>query len=166
LPPAEPTEGHGEFVKGTLSPDAARSQPGAPVWQASATLTKSDVDTHLFVVFPYPNRVDLSSAACLVIDTWVPEGQQTPSQVLVILHEAGGAAYIANADRSLAAPGHARSLVLPSAFNLAGWTKDANSRLDLADVTRVSIGWGGYFGKEGEQVGFSVALPQVARRGE
>jgi len=124
------------------------------------------VDTHLFVVFPYPDKVDLSKAASLVIDTWVPEGQQTPSQILVILHEAGGADYIASADRSLSAPGHCRSFVLPTAFDLAGWTKDANSRLDLAEITRVSVGWGGYFGKEGERVEFSVALPQAARRGE
>ncbi|MBM3497615.1 MAG: hypothetical protein FJX74_02985 [Armatimonadetes bacterium] len=163
LPPVEPAEGHGEFVQGGLSPDAEHSQPDAPAWRAVATLTKSEVDTHLFVSFRHPGPVDLSEAACLVLDTWAPHGQQTPSELLVLLHEAGGAIYLGRADRALSASGHARSFVLWSAFDLAGWTKDDNGRLDLDAVTAISVGWGGYFGQAGERIEFSLARPRVAR---
>ncbi|MGQ9732837.1 MAG: hypothetical protein ACUVX8_16385, partial [Candidatus Zipacnadales bacterium] len=128
------------------------------------TLTKSDVDTHLFVSFSYPERVDLTRMACLVIDTWVPVGQQTSNRILVILHEEGGADYIANTGRSLATAGHSTSYVGLNHFQLAGWSKDENARLDLDRLTRISIGWGGYLGQAGEIVEFSVGLPRAARR--
>lgn len=163
LAAVEPVEGHGEFVQGSLAPDAELGGPAKPVWAAVGTLTKSDVDTHLFVSFRYPGRTDLTAAACLVLDTWVPPGQQTPGELLVLLHEEGGAVYVGRADRSLAAPGEARSFIPLSGFDLAGWTKDDNSRLDRDAITAISIGWGGYFGREGERIAFSVARPQVAR---
>jgi hypothetical protein len=34
--------------------------------------------------------------------------------------------------------------------------------LDLAAITEVRIGWGGYIGTEREKVEFTVALPQTA----
>jgi len=164
LPLGEPTEGHGAFVQGSLAADTTHVPAGALAWTAVGTLTRSDVDTHLFLSFPNPGKADLSDVACLVIDTWVPEGQQTPSEILLILREAGGGQYLAHANRSLAAPGHARSFVLLSAFEPAPWAQDTNTRLDLAEISHLSIGWGGYFGRDGERVEFSVALPQVARR--
>ncbi len=164
LPAVEPSMGHGEFVRGELSADAAHSEPDRPAWRAAATLTKSDVDTFLFLSFAYPDTLDLTEAECLAIDTWVPDGQRTPTQVLVMLHEGSGADYLAITGRALGAPGHARSFVLLSRFDLAGWTEDPDGRLDLADITRVSVGWGGYFGEEDETIELSLASPQVARR--
>ncbi len=83
--------------------------------------------------------------------------------MLIILHEKSGADYLASTGRSLAAPGHVRSYVLMKRFELAGWSQDPNGRFDPAGIDRVSIGWGGYFGKEGETVEFSLALPEVTR---
>ncbi|MCL5745203.1 MAG: hypothetical protein M1541_14970, partial [Acidobacteria bacterium] len=85
----EPVMGHGEFVRAELTPDDAHSRPGSPAWQAAAVLTKAKVDTHLFLQFHYAPPLDLSDADCLAIESWVPEGQSTPSQLLVILHEEG-----------------------------------------------------------------------------
>jgi hypothetical protein len=91
----------------------------------------------------------------------VPAGQSTPSQILVILHEEGGGDFLAETGRSLAAPGRERTFVALSRFQLAGWSKDADGVLDTKRVGDIRIGWGGYFGAEGEKVQFSVALPQV-----
>jgi hypothetical protein len=161
VPGAEPTMGHGEFVRVELTPDAAYARVGSPAWQAAAVLTKAKVDTHLFVLFRYPQPLDLSDADCLAIDTWVPDGQSTPNQLLVILHEEGGGDFLAETGRSLAAPGRERTFVALSRFQLAGWSKDADGALDLRRVGDIRIGWGGYFGAQLEKVQFSVALPQV-----
>lgn len=160
LPEATPTEGHGEFVEGSIAPDD--DHEGA--WRAVGKLTKSDVDTHLFTSFRYPQGLDLAGAISLVVDTWVPEGQATSAYLLVMLHEPGGGIYLANTGRPLSAAGHVRSYVPLSGFDLAGWSEDENGRLDPGKVEAISVGWGGYFGKEGETVEFSLALPEVARR--
>ena len=153
--------GHGDFVRAEITPDAAHSRAGSPAWQATAVLTRGKVDTHLFLQFHYSQSLDLSDADCLAIETWVPDGQSTPSQLLVILHEEGGGDFIAETGRSLAAPGRERTFVTLSRFQLAGWSKDADGVLDLKRVGDIRIGWGGYFGAEHEKVQFSVALAQV-----
>jgi hypothetical protein len=161
VPPVEPATGHGEFVRAEVAPDAAHSRADSPAWQAAAVLTKAKVDTHLFLQFHYSQPLDLSDADCLAIDTWVPDGQSTPSQLLVILHEEGGGDFLAETGRSLAAPGRERTFVALSRFQLAGWSKDADGVLDAQRVGDIRIGWGGYFGAQHEKVQFSVALPQV-----
>lgn len=161
VPRAEPTAPHGEFVRADLAADPAQSRANAPVWRAAATLTKGKVDTFLFVQFRYAQPLDLSNADCLVLDTWVPDGQATPNQLLVILHEEGGGDFLAETGRSLAAPGRERSFLPLRRFTLAGWSKDADGELDLKRVSDIRVGWGGYLGAEGERVQFSVALPQA-----
>ncbi|MFQ5811376.1 MAG: glycosyl hydrolase, partial [Armatimonadota bacterium] len=164
LPRVEPTEGHGEFVRAEVRPDEVNSTPERAVWRAVGTLTKGAVDTFLFTSFNYPEGIDLSRAESLVIDTWAPDGQATPSQILCILHERNGANYLAPIGRSLATPGHVQAYLPLSKLQLAGWSKDANGRLDADQIIRVSIGWGGYFGTEGETITYGLALPRTARR--
>jgi hypothetical protein len=161
VPEVEPSEVHGEFVRAELMPDAAHSRADSPAWQAAAVLTKGEVDTFLFLQFHYSQPSDLSNADCLAIETWVPDGQSTPSQILVILHEEGGGDFIAETGRSLAAPGREQSFVALSRLQLAGWSKDADGILNLKRVGDIRIGWGGYLGVEHEKIQFSVALPQV-----
>lgn len=161
VPAAQPTAPHGEFVRAQLAPDASRSSAGGPAWQAKAELTKANVDTHLFVQFGYPQPLDLGQADCLALETWVPEGQATPSQLLVIVQEKGGGDFLAETGRSLAAPGRERTFIPLSRFRLAGWSKDADGVLDATRVSAIRIGWGGYFGAEGEKVEFSLSLPQA-----
>ena len=161
LPEVEPIQGHGEFVRAELTPDTAHSRDSSPAWQAAAVLTKGKVDTHLFLQFHYSQPPDLSDVDCLAIETCVPDGQSTPSQLMVILREEGGGDFIAETGRSLAAPGRERTFVALSRFQLAGWSRDADGILDLKHVGDILIGWGGYFGMEHEKIQFSVALPQV-----
>jgi hypothetical protein len=157
LPEPKPTTPHGEFVRAALQADAAHSKPDAPVWEVAATLTKGQVDTHLFAQFRYPQPADLSHADCLVVETWVPEGQRTPNELLVILHEDGGGDFVAHTGRSLAAPGRERSFLPLGRFYLAGWSKDADGTLDLKRVSEIRVGWGGYYGQEGETVVFGLS---------
>ena len=92
---------------------------------------------------------------------WIPAGQKTRNEILLILHEEGGGDFIASSGRSLGLPGHERSFVPLDQFQHAGWSHDADGVLDLTRITGVSIGWGGYLGVEGEQVRFQVASPRL-----
>jgi hypothetical protein len=163
LPPVQPVMGKGEFVKAELGRDPARDRPGSPVWRAAATLTKGKVDTHLFTSFQYPAGIDLSAASFLSAETWVPDEQRTPSELLVIVRDADGREYFAPTGRLLGSPGQARFFVPLSRFQHAGWSKDAGGPFDWARVKGVSIGWGGYFGAEGEKIEFSLAPPQTGK---
>lgn len=154
-----PTEGHGTFVNGELVPAA----DDAATWCATGTLTKSAVDTHLFVSFRADGLLDLSTAEALRFETSIPAGQKTPSQLLVLLHERGGAVYLAQTGRSLAGDEHVSSYVPLSSFGLAGWSKDPDGELDRSQIESISIGWGGYFGTENEQVVFTVSQPETVR---
>ncbi|MEN6309153.1 MAG: glycosyl hydrolase, partial [Anaerohalosphaeraceae bacterium] len=161
IPQVKPTMGHGEFVRAKLNQDTDHSIPGSTVWQAAAVLTRGKVDTHLFLEFRCPQFLDLSSADCLAIETWVPDGQSTPSRLLVILHEEGGGDFIAETSRSLSASGRERIFIAMNRFQLAGWSKDGDGVLDPKRVACIRVGWGGYFGEEQEKVQFSTACPQV-----
>ncbi|MFZ2641671.1 MAG: glycosyl hydrolase [Verrucomicrobiia bacterium] len=156
LPEATPTIGKGEFVQAELT-----SEP--PRWRAAATLTKGQVDTHLFMSFNFPKPLDLSDGEVLALDTWVPKGQETPTELLVILRDKKGSDYIAHAGRSLSQEGHCRSFVLLNQFQLAGWSKDRGGRLNLSAVAAIRIGWGGHLGTAGEKVEFATAMPQIGR---
>jgi hypothetical protein len=162
LPKTSPLVGRGEFVRQELSPTSPPDGGGQPTWRASARLTKGQVDTHLFVRFPFPQPLALEAAESLVLDTWVPEGQRTPTQLLVILHEKGGADYLASTGRLLGAPGHDQSWIPLSRFQLAGWSTVAKGPLDRSSITEIRVGWGGYFGAEDEQSTFTLSLPQTA----
>ena len=45
----------------------------------------------------------------------------------------------------------------------AGWSKDKDGVLDARRVSDVSIGWGGYLGREGETVQFAIRTPLTAQ---
>ena len=156
LPDVKPVVGGGQFVRTELTGDSSR-------WRAVGTVTKSQVDTHLFLSFNFSRPVDLSDGEVLALDTWVPEGQGTATELLVILHDKKGNDYIAHAGRSLGAAGCCQSFVLLSQFQLAGWSKDHDARLDLSAVAAIRIGWGGYFGTAGEKVEFATAAPQIGQ---
>jgi hypothetical protein len=137
-----------------------------PRFDADARLTRSKVDCHLFVRFHHDPPQSLDRADCLVIDTWVPEGQKTQAELLAILDEQGGGDFIAGTGRSLGAPGHERTFLPMSRFQLAGWSQDADGVLDRRKISDLSIGWGGYLGTEGEHVRFQVARPQLGAVGD
>ena len=151
---AKPSVGQGEFVRSELAGDAAAG------WCAAATLTKGQVDTHLFMSFNYEQPLALDGSAGLMIESTVPEGQRTSAEMLVILHTKENVDFIAGSGRYLNAPGTARAYVMFSQFTLAGWSGPTKSALDLSQVATIRVGWGGYFGKEGEKVALTAKPPQ------
>ena len=162
LPEATPLLGRGEFVREDLAAATPAQAARQPAWRVRGTLTKGGVDTFLFVQFLYKQTLDLHEADFLVLDTWVPQSQRTPAQLLVILRDQEGTEYMANTGCLLGVPGYARTWLPLSLFHLAGWSRDNNGHLNLSNITEVRVGWGGYFGAQGEKVEFSLTLPQVA----
>lgn len=177
LPLAKPVLAQGEFVNGRVNPTQTQptgdpESPAASAWQTSALITKSDVDTFLFLRFPIERGSSPSSSAiafspsstrAVVLDTWVPDSQRAPTQLLLILHERSGADYLAQVGRFLNSPGHEQSWVTLDRFQLAGWSNDPNGRLDPADITELRVGWGGYFGIKEENITFTIAPPRIAQ---
>lgn len=164
LPVAAPSVVRGEFVRETFAALPAidgTNAPARPAWRAQARITRSAVDTFLFVRLPLTPGVDLSDAEFLAVDTRVPAGQRAPTQLLVILVEQGGAEYLASTPRSLSGPEAERVHIPFTRFQLAGWSKDADATLDRARISEVRIGWGGYFGTENETVEFTFSQPQA-----
>ncbi len=163
LPLGEPALARGEFVRADVVKQPLPDSAPAAGWEAEATLTKDQTDTWLFLGFqPSPAR-DLRGGQGLVLDTWVPAGQHTPAQLLVILREAGGGDFIAHTGRLLSVAGRRQVRVAFSAFQPAGWSPDANGRLDLDRIAEIRVGWGGYLGVAGERVVFRVAAPRIYR---
>ena len=162
LPRAQPLVARGEFVRADCTPETAAYATNPPAWRVTATLTKGQVDTYLFTRFIYAEPPNLQDDDSLVLDTSVPETQHTPSQLLVILHERNGADYLASTGRLLGAPGSSQVYVPLKRFQLAGWSSDANGRLDLTTITEIRVGWGGYYGTEGEKVQFTLSALRAA----
>jgi len=162
LPAVQPVVGRGEFVREQFGSQVASSGGTNTAWRAAAVLTRSQVDTFLFVRFPYQPSLDLRGTSWLELDTWVPAAQTTPNELLVVLCQKNGAEYLANTSRSLGAPGQERICLPYSQFKLAGWSNDPSGQLDLANITEIRVGWGGYYGTEGEKVEFSLNAPRSA----
>ncbi len=161
LPAAQPAVARGEFVRETLAPDPEATRPGRSAWRAHATLTKGDVDTFLFVRFPFPDGLDLGKAEFLEIESWVPRGQRAPTQLLVILKERGGGDFLAATPRSLSEAGHDRCFLALDRLQLAGWSQDTDGVLDRRRVAEIRVGWGGYVGRENEQIEFRLLMPRA-----
>ncbi|MFO0907516.1 MAG: glycosyl hydrolase [Isosphaeraceae bacterium] len=153
LPVVQPVPRHGEFVDARLS----RIEDA---WDLDGRIGKGMVDTHLFAEFAYPKPIDLSTSDALVVETTVPTDQQADTTLLVILHEEGGGDFIATTDRTLSTPGRGRSVVTLDRFQVAPWIPDPDNVLDRSRISAIRIGWGGYFGKEGEHVRFRVEPPR------
>jgi hypothetical protein len=156
-----PTVGKGEFVRTDLLPEVMPDQPAITCWRSRSRITRSNVDTFSFVMFPARNAQGFVASTALAIDSWTPAGQSSPTQLLVILRERGGADYFATLGRPLSAAGFDRTLIPWHRFKLAGWSTDNNGTLDRDQITEVRVGWGGYYGAENESVEFSLSPPQA-----
>ena len=126
-------------------------------WNAKATLTKGNVVTFLFLCFG--QELDLSGMELITLDIKVPPSQRTSTQLLAILIDSDGGQYLAQSGCSLCARGQSdyRRVYIPrNQFNQAGWSSDPNGKLDLDKIKELRIGWGGYYGVEGENVEFTL----------
>lgn len=165
LPVAAPTLARGEFVRAEVVPQPVRAASNQPAWTVRGRLTQGQVDTFLFAQFRYVPVLDWTGVDHLDLESWVPESQSTPNQLLVILQEEGGGDFLLETGRSLSGPAYERLFLPLDRFQLAGWSSDGDGRLDLSRIQAIRVGWGGYLGAEGELVEFSVRLPQVGRSG-
>jgi hypothetical protein len=163
LTPTRMVHGGGEFVHRTVEEAPAPGDPRDRGWRALGVLTKSDVDTHLFVMLHYAPELDLSQDAFLRVPVCIPPGQPTAPQLLVILTDSRGVQYWAETGVSLAAPGRF-DIVLPlSAFAHAPFSNGPAGDLDWKAITDISVGWGGHFGKEGDRIEFTAGPPAAGR---
>jgi hypothetical protein len=154
LPSAKVTVSGGQYVRSELAGDDASG------WCARAALTKGQVDTHQFMSFSYDQPLALGDSAGLMIDSSVPEGQRTPAELLVFIHTKDGGDHIASTGRYLNVPGPARAYVMFSQFKPFGGSKTTKGPMDLSQVAAIRVGWGGYFGAEGEKLVLTVNSPQ------
>ncbi|MBO4544677.1 MAG: hypothetical protein J5773_02715, partial [Verrucomicrobia bacterium] len=148
----DPGKGAGEFVRATVEKVENDS-----AWNAKATLTKGNTDTFLFLCFG--QELDLSGMELITLDIKVPPSQRTSTQLLAILIDSDGGQYLAQSGFSLCARGQSdyRRVYIPrNQFGLAGWSSDPNGKLDLDKIKELRIGWGGYYGVEGENVEFTL----------
>ena len=162
LPSVTPTTSHGDFVAAELHQTSRTPEPKQPRFDAVGRLTRSNVDTHMFMSFHYDPPQALSALDCLAIDVWVPEAKQKAPKLLVILQQQGGGEFLAETGLSLGTVSHERLLIPLSRFRVAGWSHAGDGILDPGKVSGLSIGWGGYVGTEGETVRFQVGQPEVA----
>ncbi|MHB0999692.1 MAG: glycosyl hydrolase [Armatimonadota bacterium] len=158
-----PTVNYGEFVKAEVIPDSTHSKEGLPAWKTTATLTKGQTDTFSMVALMSDNLKIIDDYEFMSFDTWVPDGQKSPARLFVMLHEKSGSDYYLDTGRSLNMPGFHRLMIPFDHLQLAPWSKDVDGQLDLKSVQYIVIGWGGYFGIEGEKIEFSFTQPQVGR---
>ncbi|NUQ65872.1 MAG: hypothetical protein HUU20_25705, partial [Pirellulales bacterium] len=146
----KPGVSQGEFVQSELTGDDASG------WRSAATLTKGQVDTFLFINFRYAEPLNLTACAGLAIDASAPQGQRTPTELLVFLNTANGDRFLAGTGKYLNEPDPARAYVMFSQFKPFGQTR---GELDLSQVASISIGWGGYLGTSGERITLTVRPP-------
>ena len=147
----KPAVSQGQFVQSELTGD----DPSG--WRAAATLTKGQVDTFLFLNFAYAEPLNLTACEGLAIDASVPQGQRTPTELLVFLHTANGGRFLAGTGHYLNEPDSTRAYVMFSQFKPFGQTR---GELDLSKIASISVGWGGYFGTAGERITLTVKPPQ------
>ncbi len=147
----KPAVGQGKYVKSELTRDASAG------WRAAATLTKGQVDTFSFLNFTYAEPLNLTTCEGLAIDASVPQGQGTPTELLVFLQTANGGRFLAGTGQYLNSPGSTLTYVMFSQFKPF---EPTSGELDLSKIASISLGWGGYFGIAGEQISFSVKPPQ------
>jgi hypothetical protein len=163
LPAVRPSLGKGEFVEGEANACPSLSSSGLNAWKSNGRLTKGGVDAFSFLLFQYPQPLDLSQAACLVVERKAPEGQTSPAAFFAILRDSRGVEYLANADHPTNEPGFMRFILPWSEFQRAGWSQAQEADLDRSSIVAISLGWGGYIGSEGDTIEFAVSDPQIGR---
>ncbi len=146
----EPAVSQGQFVQSELTGDDSSG------WRAAATLTKGQVDTFLFLSFRYAQSLDLTQCEGLAIEASVPPDQDTAAELLVFLNTTDGDRFLGRTGRYLNSAGSRPAYAMFSQFKPFG---DTRGELDLSRIASISVGWGGYFGTEGEQITFTARPP-------
>jgi hypothetical protein len=154
LQPSAQVVGKGEFVQGGFERGKINGKDG---FKTRARLSKSNVDCYLFLSFIFSEEVDISEASHLYFQISIPAGQKSPAHIFIFLRDKEGNESIANTGVLLSDNGE-RDLYVPLT-SFAPWGKDKPA--DLKKISTISIGWGGYYGEEGEELVFSTTPPQI-----
>lgn len=155
LPLDKPIIAKGEFVRSELIIE--EKDPAHKEWKSLSAITKSDVDCYMFLSFE--KEMNFSGMEMLALDVKFPTNQRIPTQLLVIIRDGDDAEYLASTGFILngkSGIGFQRIYVPKTNFHLAGWSKDSNGELNWDKIKFIRIGWGGYLGKEGETVDFTI----------
>jgi hypothetical protein len=97
------------------------------------------------------------------VPIYVPADQGGPSPRLYLIAETEkGARYIAPLNRAVSEPGWSAELVWWSELDPMGGSEGAGP-LDPAEITSLSVGWGGYFGAKGEEIQFGLGPLELVR---
>lgn len=157
LPEVKPIVQRGVDVREVLSVEGTSAT-------ATATLAKSNVDCHLFLEYGYSVPQDLSGARYLTVKIQIPDRQESPASILVVVVDTAGREYYVESGVCLGTAG-TFSCVLPlGEFERAGWRANApEGPLDLAHVGAIRIGWGGLYGNEGDRLSFTATPPSFVR---
>lgn len=158
LPEVTPVTTAGEDVDVTLQKIMLPEEEIAG-WQLEGRLTADRVNTFLFAGFVYEPSVDLTDSVSLCFTAALPEKQQASIPLLVILIDAAGVEYLAETGIPMSGSGTHHCQVPLRRFRRAGWCSQVDKALDFSAITTIRIGWGGYYGPEGEAVRFSVSAP-------
>lgn len=151
-----PTMGLGEFVEGEIEETKLEEKKA---WQVRGKVKRSNVDCFLFLSFLPYSPIDLRDVKFLRLDVAVPKGQKSPANLFVMLIDKNGTEYIANTGLVLSDSGENELFVPIYSFQSVPWKERAS--LDLEHITAINIGWGGYYGEEGEEIYFTTSAPEL-----
>ncbi|HOH43030.1 MAG TPA: hypothetical protein PLZ53_07915, partial [Candidatus Hydrogenedentes bacterium] len=156
LPEVSPATTAGEDVDVSLQRVMLPEEEAAG-WHLEGRLTADRVNTFLFAGFVHEPPVDLTDSVSLCFTAALPEKQQAAIPLLVILIDTAGVEYLAETGIPMSGSGIHHCQVPLRRFRRAGWCSQVDKALDFSSITTIRIGWGGYYGPEGEVVRFSVS---------
>ncbi len=153
---AESLTGGGEHVDGRLEtlPDG--------VLVAHARITKTNENTHQFVVRRLSEPLTLHPSDMIRITGAITQAPEEGPMLLCILRDRRGSEVFAPLNVPVS-QGVRFDVLLPrSLFAPAGW-RDQPGVIDWTQIDSLSIGWGGYYGVEGQQLAVRTDPPRLVR---
>jgi hypothetical protein len=125
---------------------------------ARARILKGGVDTFMFLPFIYASSPYTAGMRGITFETEVKDEQAHAPELLVFAALEDGSMYLAHCGRTLADKGRERSFVPFSSFSRHG-NSGKTAIFDPAKVRQFRIGFGGYFGEEGQTISYEVTPP-------
>jgi len=151
---SEPGLGKGTYVKGTVR----KLDDGFT--RAETTLTKGGVDTFAFMTHGYDRSPFPADAKGVAFRIRVPEANPGSARLGVFLVTKDRTSFYAHTAVSLTKAGTQEVSCLFTEFFRHG--NRGTGTLRIEDVRQVNVGYGGYYGQEGERVTFDVSSPGAA----
>ena len=131
--------------------------PDNSAW-AQARILKGGVDTFMFLPYVYASSPYVAGMRGVTFETDVKADQAYAPELLVFASMEDGSMYLAHCGRTLADKGRERSYVPFSSFARHG-NAGKTATFDPAKVRQFRIGFGGYFGEEGQTISYEVTPP-------